>query len=276
MAEAEKLNPRTTLRRFPPVHKFEKPTLEIEVHGATHIGGRENNEDTFHTWASGGMVADGMGGMFKGEVASGHVKQAFQANETRLVKEPQKLPDIIEAAHQAIMSDTTIPFIGFGRHAGNEKSGGSTVASLTIDAGKKEGHIAHVGDSRVYRLRGGALELLTTDHTAAQTMRDLGVEEKKASLYENVLSKSLGGTDHEPDVKKVDVRHGDVFAIVSDGWRTLSEDQLKERLAKAKSAKEAAEGIVRAADAAGKAKGGEHDNITAVVLRVFAKQQKKS
>ncbi|NYZ74963.1 serine/threonine-protein phosphatase [Candidatus Micrarchaeota archaeon] len=264
------MNPRTTLRRFPPIRKFEKPRLEIEVHGATHIGGRPSQEDTFHTWDNGGMVADGMGGMFKGEVASGHVERAFKANEAWLVKEPQKLLDVIEEAHDAISLDPSIPSSKYG------KEGGSTVASLAIDSQKHEAHVAHVGDSRVYLLRDGKLVQLTRDHSASQTLRDQGVEEKYASRYDNVLERALGMKDHEPDIKKLAVKHGDVFAIVSDGWKTLSEDQLKERLAKATSAKEAAESIVRGADAAGKKKGGEHDNITAVVLRVFAKQQKKS
>jgi len=266
--EAPKTVLRTTLRGFPVLREVKLP-LEIDVHGATHVGGRENNEDAFHAWKTGGMVADGIGGMAKGEVASGHVRKAFQANEARLVKNPGELVSVIEAAHKAIFSDPTIPFA----MRGQGKAGGSTVASVAIDSKEGKAVVAHVGDSRVYRLRNNVLELLTVDHTFAQGLREQGIAEAFASQYDHVLERSLGSSSHEPDVKSVDVKPGDVFAIVSDGWKTLSEQQLKELLLKAASAKEAAEAIVRHADEAGKALGGGHDNITAVVLRVLERRK---
>ncbi|NIR32169.1 MAG: DUF1631 family protein [Gammaproteobacteria bacterium] len=88
--------------------------------------------------------------------------------------------------------------------------------------------VAHVGDSRLYRLREGAFEQITVDHSLAQQLIERGFytpDEAKREVRKNVVTRGLdGGTDGTPDVQEQPVRRGDLYLLCSDGLSDLVED----------------------------------------------------
>jgi len=127
--------------------------------------------------------------------------------------------------------------------------------------------IAHVGDSRIYRLRGGDFEQLTRDHSfvAEQMLRGrMTPEEASASALQSVLIRAIGiEAEVDVDVNEELLRDGDTLLLCSDGLtRELSDEQISAVLGEARDAQAAAESLV---DLAKKAGGG--DNITVIVLR---------
>ena len=129
---------------------------------------------------------------------------------------------------------------------------GATTLALVLVAGARA-VVAHVGDSRVYRLRAGKLEQLTEDHRASR----------------HVLTRSLGSEratadDCTPDVLETDVQPGDVWLLSTDGvHETLTPEQLAAVLTDGADARVAAQALVESALAAG-----SRDNCTALVVRV--------
>ena len=139
---------------------------------------------------------------------------------------------------------------------------GSTLATLVVRGDRAI--VGHVGDSRVYRLRGGALEQLTRDHSLYAEMLAQGAElpPKDRCPFAHVITRALGMSDESgPDLSTTALRRGDVFLLCTDGLsEPLPETRIAELLALPPEA--ACEAMVREAyDAGGK------DNITAVVVR---------
>jgi protein phosphatase len=144
---------------------------------------------------------------------------------------------------------------------------GTTVAALLVDG--DVGHIAHVGDSRVYCIRNGAIEVLTHDHSYLNDLAARGVELTDPAMrarYESVLTRAIGvapTVDVELATRALQV--GDTFLLCSDGvYRVLSPDQLAEIVAAGGEDLDAtcATIITRTND------GGGPDNCTIVLLRV--------
>jgi protein phosphatase len=138
-----------------------------------------------------------------------------------------------------------------------------TAAYLT----EAEVAVAHVGDSRLYRLRGGELERLTEDHTlVAELERQGKITQEEAGRHpqRSIITRALGA---EPDIQ-VDhhtwpARDGDVYLICSDGLMMFPEERIGEIVRNAPDLRSAARALVDAANA-----GGGRDNITVVLFRV--------
>lgn len=258
--------------------------MRIQSSAYSDVGRRSNNEDSHLVAPELGVfaVADGMGGYEGGEIASRtavdtlrafyqrHHDDAdatfpFRLDRSRTLDE-NMLCAAVRLAHRAIAA----------RRVGRLHSMGSTVAALSVDQAASRATLAHVGDSRIYRLRGGRLEQLTRDHSLYEEVRAAGLHSgsKKDFAYPNVITRALGlGEQAEPDVTTVAVQPGDVFLLCSDGLtEPFDEAALLDVLRAAPGAQEAAdpagEGdsaqiLVEAALAAG-----SKDNITAVVLKV--------
>jgi PPM family protein phosphatase len=127
--------------------------------------------------------------------------------------------------------------------------------------------LAHVGDSRIYRMRGNELEQLTQDHSfVAEQVRNgrMTPEEARTSKLQNVLLRGLGiDATVEVDVNEELVMEGDTILLCSDGLtRDLSDDQIAAVLRENEDSQEAADRLIELAKQAG---GG--DNITAIVVR---------
>ena len=150
-----------------------------------------------------------------------------------------------------------------------EKASGTTTSALMLFG--HEALLGHVGDSRVYLLRGSELHQLTKDHSLVQKLIDLGQYnpvESPFSVPRNYLYRSLGQTDDlEVDTRVLKVGIGDTFMICSDGlWDLVLDPEIREIMLNEPTPTSIAEALVRRANAAG-----GHDNSTAVVVRLAAR-----
>lgn len=144
---------------------------------------------------------------------------------------------------------------------------GTTIVALLLDDNFLT--IAHAGDSRIYRLRGGTLEQLTQDHSLVMEQVRRGMitlEQAEKSEMQNIIIRALGSEDRvEPDVQDLIAFRDDVYLMASDGLTKLVKDEvIKEILENSRSLDAACEDLIDAA----KQKGGD-DNITCLLLRVI-------
>lgn len=246
--------------------------FSIECAARTFTGRRSNNEDAFCAEPALGLfaVADGMGGYEGGEVASGLAITAMQGFYKRLARDdnatwpfgldPRLGLDENTLAVAMRVADAEVSSQKRGRLA----SMGSTVAAVAVRDGRAV--IGHVGDSRVYRLREGALTQLTRDHSLYEEMRATGMElpPRERFPHANVITRALGMCNRQgPDVSAAALRAGDVFLLCTDGLiETLDEARIRDVLASS-DPEAACEDLVTEAF-----ERGARDNITAVVLRV--------
>lgn len=210
------------------------------------------------------LVADGVGGQGGGRRAS---RVAAEEYGRFLAAAPARA-DPARALQEATVQVNCR--LAEERSAGPEETRAmaSTVALLLLHQGTA--HIGHLGDSRVYRMRNGALETLTRDHSVVRQMVDHGILTPDQALSHpkaHILTRSLGQPDGEMEVASYDVAESDLFLLCSDGlWAYVPEASLSEPLAAAR------EGVSAAADALlnlALAAGGE-DNISLEVVRIAA------
>jgi len=229
--------------------------MRIRAGVATDIGRvREKNDDSFLIEPPLYAVADGMGGHRGGDVAS---QLALETVDRMFLEGQGSLAEQIREANRTV----------FERSAEDRAVAGmgTTLTAALVREG--EVHLAHVGDSRAYLLRAGALRQLTKDHTLVGRMIRAGeISEAEAEVHphRNVLTRSVGT---EPDVRvdeeDVGLLEGDRLLLCSDGLTNMvTEDQIQAILETTPTnPQEAADRLVRAANRAGGV-----DNITVVVL----------
>lgn len=127
-------------------------------------------------------------------------------------------------------------------------------------------YLAHLGDSRCYLHRGDQLYRVTTDHTVANRVADMGVDLDADSPFGGMLWKALGGGDettHEPDVMRVALQHEDVLLLCTDGLtKHLSNEQISAALTQQLPAQTVCQQLVEQANAEQST-----DNVTVVVAR---------
>ena len=196
----------------------------IVCHARSDVGlKRSNNEDRVHVDGRSGLaiVADGMGGHAAGEIASQLAVEAIVAHLSgrngfvwpfrRRQRERAALIDAVRHANRSVYAASEAD----SAHRGM----GTTVVALWIRS--RVGHVAHVGDSRLYRIRDGSLERLTRDHSMA------GIE----GMTRNVLTRAVGvEPDVEIDYREIELRRGDSFLLCSDGLSGVVEDATIERV----------------------------------------------
>jgi serine/threonine protein phosphatase PrpC len=135
--------------------------------------------------------------------------------------------------------------------------------------GEEQLAVAHAGDSRAYRLRGGTFTRLTRDHSIAEEMRLARPELTDAELadhpHRNVVTRSLGSKDDvDPDIHVSNVKRGDLYLLCSDGlWGSVADGAMADILRDSADLEAACRRLVDAANAAG-----GPDNITALLVRV--------
>lgn len=217
----------------------------LEAHGAmkTHIGHvRRMNQDRGLALnkASVYAVADGMGGMPAGEVAS---RIAIEAFEAAYLMDPtfNGLVEAAEVANASVWSD--------GMTYPAHRDMGSTLvamALITDDIGTAF-NVAHVGDSRLYRLRDGELIQLTRDHTVAQEMADSGqmsLEQAEAQGYGHSLTNFIGTRFVKVDNFIVVPKDGDRYLLCSDGLQEITDNLIAEILMLTDTAEDAAQKLI--------------------------------
>jgi PPM family protein phosphatase len=228
--------------------------MNIVVGVATDVGRvREGNEDSYLVDPPLFAVADGMGGARGGEVAS---QLALETIETLARAGQGTLVEQVTQANHAVFERS---------QEDRSVSGmGTTLTAVRVVDGVA--HLAHVGDSRAYLMRGGALRRLTDDHTLVNRMVKAGEitpDEADVHPHRNVLTRVLG-TEPEVrvDLQEVPLMGGDRLLICSDGlFAMVNEDQIQAIMETEPDAQKAADRLVRAANRAGGV-----DNITVVVL----------
>ncbi|HKV27720.1 MAG TPA: Stp1/IreP family PP2C-type Ser/Thr phosphatase [Candidatus Acidoferrales bacterium] len=255
-------------------------TMEMEFGARSDTGRvRENNEDSFRMAPELNLfvLCDGMGGQASGEVASRlaaetiieHCHEAETNPSLPLVGEQMdgasgaanRLASAVRLANRAV------------HHAAqqNETQTGMGATVVAVQFMDERMTIAHVGDSRAYRLRNGELEPLTRDHSfIAEQVRQglMTAEEASQSKLQSVLLRALGiDPDVEVEVSEELLMEGDTVLLCSDGLtHELSDAQIAAVLCDADEAHEVApEAASRLVDLANQAGGG--DNITVIVLR---------
>jgi PPM family protein phosphatase len=271
--------------------------LHVDIAGATHQGHiRENNEDSYllirfgrslekldtnlnqhlleqdyKLTGHGMLVADGMGGMAAGEVASRMALATLidlvidtsdwtlglqRDRDVKIVFErmTRRFYQIDKALRDEAKRDESLEGMGTTL---------TVVASLGSDV-----VLGHVGDSRAYLLRGDTLKQLTTDHTLAQALIDAGVassDDPAPRSMRHVLTAAIGSLDErvEPQVQRFKVLAGDQLLLCTDGLTEMVEDSvIADVLRDARSPQIACQNLIDLALAAG-----GFDNITVALAR---------
>lgn len=225
----------------------------VSLYARTDIGlVRTNNEDTYLADPAGGLaiVADGMGGHAAGEVASKitveTIAELLKRADSfwpfgRALRERSRIVEAIRAANvkvrQAAKKDSSLTGMG------------TTVVVLWLRG--KRAHVAHVGDSRIYRYRKGGLVQLTRDHSWPS----------EDGSMRNVLTRAIGAEDRvEIDHRMLEVAPGDVFLLCSDGLtRPVGDDRIVRTLHDFKG-EEASQRLIELAK-----ENGAPDNVTVVL-----------
>ena len=248
--------------------------IRIRACGLSDVGlTRSHNEDCFDIDPDHQVyvVADGMGGHSHGEVASRIAVKAIRdfvdqtadhdttwpfAYDSRLKRHSNRLKAAIRIAHDKVLRAI--------RQDGSLVGMGTTVVGVLVD--DSTAAVAHVGDSRVYRLRKEHLDLLTQDHTWVNEQVVAGYlseEQARAHPLKNVVTRALGGeADVLVDVKEFGIEVGDIFLLCSDGLTTmLSDNEIEEHLKAGGPPDQICRSLVRDANARGGL-----DNITVVLV----------
>jgi PPM family protein phosphatase len=250
------------------VEEDEEPTgpnalILVTAVGRTDPGlKRKHNEDAYtiledyHLF----VIADGMGRHAAGEVASqlcvDAITEAFRTQgpggplrQPPLPKRAARLRAAILLANSRILASA---------QENDAYSGmGTTVVTAYFSPSNQRVYIAHVGDSRCYRLRGDKLLQLTTDHTLGAA----GITGKSAA----VLSRAVGIEENvEVDVSMESPLPGDIYLLCSDGLsRMVSDDVIRDTLQNTKDLEEVTKILIEKAN-----QQGGRDNITAILVRV--------
>jgi PPM family protein phosphatase len=231
----------------------------VEQAGRTDVGRqRTANEDSLVVRPPLFAVADGMGGAKAGEVASAVAVEAVErARESGEPAEAQ-LAGIVRDANRRIY-DLAV--------ADESRRGMGTTLTLVKVHGD-EVSLAHVGDSRAYRMRDGELSQLTRDHSLVAELERSGQITPEAAEHHpqrSIITRALGPEpDVEVDTYTLAGRDDDLFLICSDGLTSMiSDDEVTSILRSARSLDEAADTLVRAAN-----QSGGKDNITVILFRL--------
>ncbi|GAB3581705.1 hypothetical protein GCM10027445_54000 [Amycolatopsis endophytica] len=243
---------------------MEPGPLTLTYAVASDVGQRrEANEDSVYTSPRLLAVADGMGGHVAGEVASSGAIGAVEALDERLAAESGKAD--VETLAGAV-TDAGRRLRALVEEDSGLQGMGTTLTVLAWDGASFA--VAHVGDSRAYRLRAGELVQVTRDHTVVQELVDQGrISPELAGSHpqRSVLTRALQGAgEPEPDLFTLDAQAGDRYLICSDGLSDVaSPAELTEVLATVTDPEAAVQRLVDLANA-----GGGPDNITCVVADI--------
>src|SRR5690349_17762257 len=236
-------------------------TLSLDYATLSDVGRvRRNNEDSAYAGPHLLLLADGMGGAAAGEVASAAAVQVIRRLDTADIGGEDMIEALAGAVHRA--NERLSELV----EEDPEREGmGSTVTALMFD-GRQRG-LAHLGDSRAYRLRDGQLQQLSHDHTFVQSLVDEGrisQEEAFTHPHRNLILRVLDGRpDSDPDLQILDVRAGDRLMLCSDGLPDyVSDDVIAASMASGTPDSVVVDLITHALEA------GSNDNVTCVVADV--------
>jgi serine/threonine protein phosphatase PrpC len=230
---------------------------------------RELNEDSYGIISGSSeipfvfIVADGMGGHNCGEVASRmaveYVKSTVERCGFSLVSSEdaeEAFKEIVKGANNAVLEASLEQ---------PETAGMGTTLTMAAIFGKKV-TVAHVGDSRLYLVRGGDMRQLTEDHSYISELVKNGtltIEEAKIHPKKNIITRAIGTSPAlDVDTLSLDYEEGDIFVLCTDGLTNMLEEHEILDVAVNNEPGDACEKLVDFA----KSRGGE-DNITVIVIK---------
>lgn len=249
----------------------------LEIVAQTNSGMvRAHNEDSIASDAACGLVvlADGMGGYNAGEVASGIAVAVMVAEITQPLQERSPTERDEETGEElavALLSNSIRKANASIYDAAQSQAqyagmGTTIVSALFYDNRLVAGH---VGDSRLYRLRGETLESITRDHSLLQEQIDCGmisVENARHSQNKNLVTRAVGiDPDVLPEIHVHDVLPGDIYLLCSDGLNDMVEDDDIQSILYAMQGNLAlaAEQLIQTAN-----DNGGRDNISVILVKV--------
>ena len=208
----------------------------LEVATATDPGMvRTHNEDSIAADAASGFVilADGMGGYNAGEVASGiaaallgtHLKQVLASAEPGGIEPESGEPLAVKILREQIAGANASIYQAARSQPQYAGMGTTLVVGLFYD---NRLSVAHIGDSRLYRLRQDEFKQITRDHSLLQEQIDCGMiteQMAKLSQNKNLVTRALGiDPEVEPEIHTHEVEAGDIYLLCSDGLSDMVED----------------------------------------------------
>ncbi|HEV2611116.1 MAG TPA: Stp1/IreP family PP2C-type Ser/Thr phosphatase [Noviherbaspirillum sp.] len=256
----------------------------LEFAAQTHTGMvRPHNEDAVAVSAAYNfaILADGMGGYNAGEVASGMATSLLkELLETGLQKIQQSPSDLLHSRSKQIQHlmqeailQTNAAILDAARNDSQCQGMGTTLVAALFD--RDTVTIAHIGDSRAYRLRRGELVQLTRDHSLLQEQIDAGMiapDLARFSLNKNLITRAVG-VDYELEVEMHEhqTEQGDLYLLCSDGLSDLLElDEIRNLLQETNvSLEKTCDTLIEKANYYG-----GRDNISVVIAHVLSSRLK--
>lgn len=239
--------------------------MKYEVTGLSDLGlVRKNNEDFFLIDKDINLflVADGMGGYQKGEVASQltcetmgfYLKNLFAPEKADFNEE--NLKNAVLEANLKIREKIT--------ESKDLEKMGTTLVGILIKPDRLI--IANVGDSRAYRFRNNKLEQISIDHSLVQESKAAGLKRELPSQFKNIVTRALGMKDSVlPDIYTIPYLKNDKYILCSDGLHGLvADNKMKDILSGSNNLIEKAQALIDAAK-----KAGGKDNITCVIIEML-------
>ncbi|MBI4508102.1 MAG: Stp1/IreP family PP2C-type Ser/Thr phosphatase [Deltaproteobacteria bacterium] len=253
--------------------------MKIRYAAKTDVGmKRTHNEDYFSLIEDEQLfiVADGMGGHASGEVASKLAAETvgdfYQRTKDEDATWPYKMDRSLSYIENRLVCGIKLANYKIYDAACRDmrfKGMGTTIVTSLVSGDKI--YVAHVGDSRCYRVRGGAVEQITRDHSLLEDYKeakpDMTEEEQRNFPHKNVITRALGMRDSvQVDIKPHQIVDGDIYLMCSDGLSGMVEDQ--EILRVVTNAKSLERAVAELVDMANRA--GGTDNITTLIMQCVA------
>jgi protein phosphatase len=254
--------------------------MKIRYAAKTDVGmKRTHNEDYFSLIEDEQLflVADGMGGHASGEVASKMAAETIgefyqRTREDEDATWPYKMDRSLSYVENRLVCAVKLANLRIFETSCRDiryKGMGTTIVSCMVSGDKA--YVGHVGDSRVYRIRGGAIAQITRDHSLLEDYKeakpDMTEEEERNFPHKNVITRALGMRETvQVDIKAHQIQSGDLFILCSDGLSGMVPDE--QILYVASNAKSLERAVAELVDAANRA--GGTDNVTTLLLQCLA------
>jgi protein phosphatase len=255
--------------------------MKIRYAAKTDVGmKRTHNEDYFSLVEDEQLfiVADGMGGHASGEVASkmaaDSLSEFYRHTKDEDATWPYKMDRQLSYIENRLVCGIKLANYRIFEAASRDlryKGMGTTIVAVLVNGEKV--YIAHVGDSRVYRVRSGSIQQVTRDHSLLEDYKDakpdMTEEEQRNFPHKNVITRALGMRDSvQVDIKQDQIQDGDVFLLCSDGLSGMIEDPaILQTIATGGDLERAVAELVDQANRAGGT-----DNITCLLLSCGLKE----
>ncbi|MBQ7662572.1 MAG: serine/threonine-protein phosphatase [Prevotella sp.] len=244
----------------------------------SRIGGRPENQDSYGARQTklGFLVTvcDGMGGGPGGKTASTIAVREIITGVEEAGEEEETANVLIKAIRRANMA-----ILEAGRQEPALQGMGSTATVLLLT--QESAYVAHVGDSRIYQIRGKHKVFRTFDHSMVFDLVKQNViteEQARLSAQSNIITRALGiKPDVQVDVMEVSYEKGDRFALCTDGIHgSMPEQELVKMIGNRKSSMGAVlDDIATLVDNIGRSSGGNHDNLTLAIIEPKVNSKKK-